>query len=93
MNDPTKRSHGPTLLGAFLVGVIVVVLAVAIASLVSVGPVHDANLRDFNRNVAKVERFCGHERAVAFRATHDPDDNNEGPMQEWVKRCETGGTR
>ena len=52
-------------------------------------PMHKANLREFKHNAAKVERFCGKERADAFRVAYDPDDDSAGPMREWVKRCET----
>lgn len=89
MNDPTKPSHRATILGALLVGFLLVVVVTTLVTLT----MHSGNVREFNHNAAKVERFCGHERAAAFRAAYDPDDDSQGPMQEWVTRCQAGGGR
>lgn len=59
----------------------------------SFSPMHKANVREAEVNIAKVERYCGKDRAAAFREVIDPDDNTEIPMREWVKRCLTESGR
>lgn len=78
----------------WVVAVIVTCVGGLVLLVVSMnGPVHQANIKEFNRNAAKVEKFCGRDAAGTFRAIYDPDDDSEGPMQEWVTRCKVGRPR
>lgn len=77
------------LMAIIAICVVVVVLALA-AIIFNTGPLHAQDVKTFNGQVAKVERFCGRKAAVAFKATHDDSDDNQGAMQEWVRRCTIG---
>lgn len=89
----TRNSQ--VLLSLGIVGPVIAIMAaiVLLCGPWSFSPMHQANVREAEGNIAKVERYCGKDRAEAFRAVMDPDDNTEIPMREWVKRCLTEGGR